>query len=456
MLKKNDIIKLQINDMTNLGFGVSRHEGLVVFVSGAVVGDELDAKIIKLTSSYAIGKIEKMHKYSDKRCENRCGITACKSCAYKNISYDFECEMKHDDVVAAFRKAELGDIEIHAVAPSPKLVNYRNKAQYPITVSKNGDYIIGFYAPKSHNVTEARCCPLAPREFPEILETLATFFKSHSLSCYNEKDGTGLLRHIYLRRGEISGEIMLTLVINGEKIPHVDELVEELNSNHPQIKSFLLNINRDNTNVILGDKYVRVFGNEYISDTLSDVKLKLTAPSFYQVNHAQAEALYRKAKELAAPRKDDTLLDLYCGVGSIGLSMADEAGELIGIEIVDSAVQMARENAEKSGFANAKFYTGDAKDTKKMLAGAERELGRKIEPNVIILDPPRAGCAPELIEFVSELSPERIVYISCNPQTLARDIKLFSAHGYTAKEVFPYDMFPGTGHVEAVCRLTRK
>ncbi len=455
MLKKNDIIELTIDGMTNLGFGVARHEGLVVFVSGAVTGDKLTAKIIKLTSSYAIARVEGLTAPSEIRTDERCSVSACQSCAYKCIEYEEELKMKHGDVVSAFKKAELEGVEICDVTPSPCLHGYRNKAQYPIHLTKNGEYAVGFYAPKSHRVTEARACPLAPAEFPEIIETLTDFFKKYAFSTYDGESGKGLLRHIYLRRGEESREIMLTLVINGDALPHSDELSALLKQKHPEIKTALININREKTNVILGKEYFTLFGEGFIKDTLAGVELKLTAPSFYQVNHGAAELLYKKAKELAAPSSADTVLDIFCGVGSIGLSMADKAGELIGIEIVESAVEMAKENAEGAGYTNAKFYTGDAKYTEKLLDNAERELGHKIKPSIIILDPPRSGCDPVLIPFLAKLAADRIVYISCNPQTLARDLKLFCEYGYSFDTVYPFDLFPATGHVEALTLLTR-
>ena len=316
--------------------------------------------------------------------------------------------------------------------------------------------MLGFYAPKSHRVTEARKCPLAPTIFAEILDTAADFFKKHAIPVYDEESGAGLLRHVYLRRAEIGGEVLLTFVINGDTLPCEDELVALMTSKFADIVGILINSNKKNTNVVLGDEWRTLFGRDYIYDTLGGVRLKITAPSFYQVNRAAADLLYAKAKELAAPSENDTVLDLFCGAGSIGLSMAKECGELIGVEIVDSAVKCARENAVANGISHAKFYTGDASDTEKLLDNAERELGRRISPDVIILDPPRAGCSETLINYVTRLAPKRVVYVSCNPQTLARDCKLFASLGYSCGEVTPFDLFPATGHVESVVCLTRK
>ncbi len=454
-MRKNDIIEnVKIDSVTNLGFGVARHGGMAVFVADAVTGDVADIKIIKVSSSFAVGKVEKMREFSSLRCEGRCNIRECKSCAYKLIAYEEELRIKKQDVEASFKKAGLSDVLILDAVPSPKLKEYRNKAQYPIAM-QNGEYKIGFFAPKSHRVTEARKCPLAPSVFGEICDTLSDFFQKHALSVYEEASGKGLLRHIYLRRGEVSGEVLLTLVINGENIPCRDELVKTIIEKHPETVGILLSVNKENTNVILGEKFITLYGRDYILDTLSGVELKITAPSFYQVNHSAAELLYNKAKELAKPNKSDTLLDLYCGAGSIGLSMAEDVGELIGIEIVESAVECAKENARRAGINNAEFYTGDAKYTEKMLENAEKARAEKINPTIIVLDPPRAGCSEELIKYVSGLNSQRIVYISCNHATLARDVKLFFEFGYKTETVTPFDLFPATGHVESICLLCK-
>ena len=456
MLKKNDTYTLDITSITNLGFGVGRVDGQVVFVQGAVTGDIARVKIIKVSSSFAVGRIEEIIKKSEHRTDGRCPLSTCSVCTYKSVLYSHECEIKENDVREAFVKAGLSEVEIAPLIPSPALTEYRNKAQYPITKIKSGQYSVGFYAPKSHRVCEARKCPLAPTVFSEIIDVLTAFFKRHELSVYDEESGKGLLRHIYLRRGEISGEILLTLVISEDTLPYSDELVAELTTAFPALVGILININKKNTNVILGERFRALYGRDYIFDTLGGNKLKITAPSFYQVNHDAAEILYAKAKELCKLKSDDVLLDLYCGAGSIGLSMAKNVKEIIGIEIIESAVECAIENAKNNGIANAHFYTGDAKNTELLLENAERSLGRKISPTVIVLDPPRAGCDEKLIEFVASKNPERIVYISCNPTTLARDAAAFKKLGYDCGEVTPVDLFPMTGHVESVVCLTRR
>ncbi len=454
-LKKNDVLDLEIVDITNLGFGVAKHLGEVIFISDTIPGDKVKAKIIKVQSSFAVGRAEEYLSRSSLWCYDRCEFGGCKSCAYKNLSYEYEKGLKEEAVRQIFKKGGLPEVEVLPLVSSPATSHYRNKAQYPIAKTKNG-YAIGFYAPKSHRVTEASKCPLAPKIFAEILAALREFFEKYTLSVYDEELSQGLLRHIYLRRGEVSGEVLLTLVINGDSMPCSSELVNLITEKFPEVVGILLNVNKENTNVILGEKYITLFGRDYIFDTLAGVKLKITAPSFYQVNHDAAELLYAKAKDLAKPTKDDLVLDLYCGAGSIGLSMADEAGEVIGIEIVESAVECAKFNAENNGIKNASFYAGDASGAEKLLENAEKQRGEKIKPDIVILDPPRGGTTEELIKYISSLNPQRIIYISCNPQTLARDMVIFKELGYIGSEVTPFDLFPATGHVESVICLNKK
>lgn len=453
--KKNQSVKVKIEDITDLGFGVGRVDGVVIFVSDTVPGDECEVKIIKVNKNYLVGKPEKYIKSSDLRACDRCGERACKSCAYKNISYGHEAYLKEEGVRRLFASSSLSGIDTAPITVSPSEKRYRNKAQYPIALN-DGKHKVGFFAPKSHRVTPIGDCPLTPTVFSEIAEELCALFDEEDISVYDEESRVGLLRHIYLRRGEVSGEILVTVVINGRDLDCTEILVKQITEKFPDVVGILLNINTENTNVVLGNEYITLWGRDHIYDTLSGVRLKVSAPSFYQVNHGAAELLYAKAKELAAPTKNDTLLDLFCGAGSIGLSMADSVGELIGIEIVDSAVECAKENAKNCGIENAHFFTGDATETERLLANAECELGRKITPDIIVLDPPRAGCDEKLVRFVSTLNAKRIVYISCNPKTLARDVALFRELGYDTDIVYPFDLFPCTGHVESVVCLTRQ
>ena len=456
LLKKNSSVELEINDITNLGFGVGKIDGQVIFVSHTVPGDKVLAKIIKITSSYAVGKLEKLILPSEKRCGARCENKLCRACPYKNLSYEDELSLKKENVEAIFKKAGLSEIKIMDTKASPLPTHYRNKAQYPVAKDKNGEYVIGFYAPKTHRVIPAIDCPLAKRGFSEVLNTLKSIFEKTKISVYDEKTGTGLLRHIYLRANDDLSELILALVINGKTLTGEEIFKKDLSEKHPEIKGFLINTNTENTNVILGEAWRLIYGRDYIVDTLAGVKLEISAPSFYQVNHASCELIYEMARELADLKKSDTLLDLYCGLGSIGLSMAKDCRELIGIEIVADAVMHAERNAKLNGIDNASFYASDAKESEKILEAAERERGEKIIPDVVILDPPRAGSDKALNEFIASLAPRKIVYVSCNPTTLARDLAQFKPLGYTTNVVYPVDMFPLTGHVESVVCLERR
>lgn len=455
-MNKNDSLILDIHDLTDLGFGVAHHDGFTVFVADGVPQDRVQVKIIKRAATYAVGRVEQYLARSPVRVCGRCTQPTCRACAFRAIGYEEECRLKAEHLLTSFRKAGLTDMRLASFSPSPATLAYRNKAQYPVTRMPDGTYRIGFFAPKSHRVTEAAHCPLTPAVFGEILEEIRAYLSEYQVSTYDERQGVGLLRHIYLRRGQISGQILLTFVINGTSLPAQDVLTQRLRRHFPQLTGILLNENTEKTNVILGTRYHTLWGRDFIEDTLCDVALKLSAPAFYQVNHDAAELLYRRIADLAELSAEQTLLDLYCGVGSIGLSVAHRVKEVIGVEIVPDAVECARENARRAGISNACFYHADAVHTESLLARAQRERGQKIRPDVIVLDPPRAGCDESLIAFTAGLSPSRIVYVSCNPDTLARDLVRYRCYGYTAQQVYAFDLFPGTGHVEALVLLQRQ
>ena len=318
---------------------------------------------------------------------------------------------------------------------------------------KNGT-VAGFYATGTHRIVPVKSCRLQPEIFSEIVRTVCELCDRLSISAYDEETGKGLLRHVYLRRGERTGEVMLCLVVNGKSLPSEKKLVEEIVSRHPEIRSVMLNTNEKNTNVVLGDGYRCLFGNAWIEDELCGRTYRISAGAFYQVNHDACELLYETARKKAHLTGKETVLDLYCGIGTIGLSMSEDADRIIGIEIVEEAVERARENATRNGVKNAYFYCGDASDASKLLSAAEAAHG-DVTGATVIMDPPRKGSTPELIEYLAARGFSRIVYVSCGPDTLARDCALFRALGYTIGEVTPVDLFPRTGHVESVVCLTR-
>ena len=453
-IRKNETYEIEITDLSNLGYGVGRIFDLVVFVSGAVDGDRVLAKVIKITKSYAVGRLEKLIRPSVYRLPSPdpCPARGCGGCAYRAIAYAHELELKRGAVAAAFRRAGLPDVTVLPVLSTGKTAGYRNKAQYPVTGTSD-DPVIGFFAPKSHRVTDARRCPLQPTLFGEILDEIAREIKEYRIAPYDEETHTGLLRHIYLRSSKDEKEVLLTFVLNGEALPHAERVVRDLTDRFPALVGIGININREKTNVICGDKYQTLWGKDGITDRLAGVELSFSPASFYQVNRDAAELLYGKAKEIAEFRGDELLLDLFCGVGSIGLSMADAVRQVVGVEIVPDAVRCANENAKRNGIQNAAFFAGDATNTEQLLAGAEKAQGKPLAPDAVILDPPRKGCDEKLLAFLSDRGIPKIVYISCNPETLARDVAYLTKRGYALSEITPVDLFPRTGHVECVVRL---
>ncbi|MBQ8351960.1 MAG: 23S rRNA (uracil(1939)-C(5))-methyltransferase RlmD [Clostridia bacterium] len=454
MLTKNMLCEIQITDLNNLGFGVGRVEGKVVFVSGAVDGDLVEARIIRVNSGYAIARTERVLLESKHRSPSPCAAPGCGGCAYRHITQAHEAELKENYVREVFRKQGMADVTVLPLLTTGERYHYRNKAQYPVAPEKGGGLRIGFYAPKSHRVVAAEDCPLQDATFAPIVKRLHALFDQYKIPAYEEETGDGLVRHIYLRAGKESGELLLALVLNGDRLPHAEEIVSDLRSRFPSLVGILINVNRENTNVICGDAWHTLWGKGTMVDTLCGVELEISPAAFYQVNHDAAELLYRRARELADLHGDELLLDLFCGAGSIGLSMADGVREVIGIEIVESAVACAKQNAARNGIKNASFYCGDAEDTEKLLTAAETARGENVRPDVVILDPPRKGCGEELLAYIARLAPKRIVYISCNPDTLARDCVTLTASGYQMGEVTPVDLFPCTGHVESVVCLT--
>lgn len=455
MLSKNSVHEVDVSDMNFLGFGVAKVDGIAVFISGAVTGDRCRIKIIKTAKSYAIARVEAILSPSAHRIDEGCPVAAaCGGCAFRAVEYTYEKAQKEAFVRQSFIKQGLRDVTV-APLTHASLAHYRNKGQYPVRKTASGDIAIGFFAAKSHRVLDCIDCDLQNAAFAPILGGIRAFLLEKGVSVYDEESGNGLVRHIYLRIGEKTGEIMLCIVVNGTSLPAEKEFVARMTESFPAITSLWLNTNCENTNVVLGKEFRLLYGKAYIEDVLCNVRLRITPQSFYQVNRDAAELLYQKGAELADFRGDELLLDLYCGIGSIGLSMADKVKKLIGIEVVPSAIECAKVNAEINGIGNASFYCGDAADTEKLLDAAKAAEGDFL-PDVVVLDPPRKGCAEQLLDYIARLGVERIVYISCNAETLARDARFLTEHGYAMCEVYPYDLFPRTGHCECVTKFERE
>ena len=455
-LQKGTELLLEVTDLNNLGCGVAHApDGRAVFLSGAVAGDTVKALIIKVNKTFAVGKVLEVTKPSPHRVDGYCGApTSCGGCVYRYVSYERELELKHGTVAHAFRKAGLFDVVIDPVRTAGEICGYRNKAEYPITGGKNGLFG-GFYAQKTHRVVPADSCALQPAVFGEILRFFCAFYTEKGVSAYDEETGKGLLRHLYLRQGKNTGELMVCPVLNGKELPHALEFVGKLLEKFPQVTSVVLNENTKRTNVVLGEKYRTLYGNAYIEDVLCGKRFRIAPASFYQVNHDAAELLYGIAAERTGLAGDGLLLDLYCGAGTIGLSMAERAGEVIGIELVPAAIACANVNKSLNGVKNAHFYCGDAANAEGLLAPVESERGT-LHPDVVILDPPRKGCDKQLLDFLAERGVPRIVYVSCGPDTLARDCAILRDRGYEIGTVTPVDLFPRTGHVESIVSLVQK
>lgn len=449
-MTKNDIITLEITALTSEGSGVGRSdEGMAVFVPKTAVGDVIEARILKVLSSYAYGKIERIITPSPDRIENDCPVFGkCGGCVYRHITYAAELSAKERTVRDAFERIGGLAPEFLPICGSEKTERYRNKLQMPFAKDDNGIITSGFFSERSHRVIAVEDCKLQPLIFSEIVGFIKQECKKLKISIYNEQAHEGVLRHIYLRKGEKSGE-MCAMIVAKRKVPEFKKLASNIVRKFPDITGVVLNVNPDKTNVILGEREMTLCGKSDISDEMCGVSFEISPKSFYQVNTPQAESLYAEAERFAEP-SGKTLLDLYCGVGTIGLSMAGKAAKVIGAEIVPEAVENARRNAQRNGFENAEFICADAAEAAAKLA----ESG--LSPDVILLDPPRKGCDEDTLAACVKMSPRRIVMISCNPATAARDCKYFSENGYTVEKVRAFDLFPRTRHVECVVLITKQ
>lgn len=450
LIKENSFIETEITAVTNEGSGISRYEGMVVFTPFTAPEDIARVKIAKVGKNCIYGELDSIISPSEKRIEPNCDVFGeCGGCALRHMSYDAELFEKTSWVRDHVKRIGGFDIEPFPTIGSPKTEEYRNKAIYQVGKGKNGEPIFGFYRKRSHDILNCKNCKLQPKEFEKILEAIGFFVKESKCSIYSEEKHSGLLRAVYIRKGEVTGEIGVCLVLNGDKLPGEKMLVSLLSTEFKNITSIVLNTNKERTNVVLGRKSRTIFGKDGITDVLCGVTVDISPASFYQVNHSGAELLYKTAADFAELSGGELVLDLYCGAGTIGLSMVNKVGKLIGVEIVSDAIENAKLNAKRMGVENAEFICADAG------AAAEELERRGLAPDVVILDPPRKGCSDETLEAVAKMSPKRIVYVSCNTATMARDFKLLCEHGYEPQKVQPVDMFPRTAHVEAVALLSK-
>lgn len=447
-MNKNDIIELSITALTSEGSGIGKHNGMAVFVPKTAVGDIIEARIVKVLKNYAYGIIERIVTPSPDRVDNDCpAFGKCGGCVYRHITYTAELAAKEQTVRDAFERIGGFSPEFLPICGSEQTERYRNKLQMPLAKTDDGKIISGFFSERTHRVVPVDDCKLQPIIFSRIVDFVKQECKKLKISIYNEQAHEGVLRHVYLRRGHASGELCVVLVAK-RKVPEFKRLAAELSREFSEIKGVVLNVNPDKTNVILGEREIVLSGNANITDEMCGISVEIAPKSFYQVNTSQAEKLYLQAAEFAEPN-GKTLLDLYCGIGTIGLSMADRADKVIGAEIVPEAVENARKNAEKNGSFNAEFICADASE-----AAAEL-VKRGLKPDVILLDPPRKGCDEQTLSACVKMNPERIVMISCNPATAARDCKFLAENGYSVGKVRAFDLFPRTRHVECAVLISK-
>ena len=448
MLTKNQIYETVITDYTTEGQGVAHIEGCAVFVPNAVAGERVKVRVTLVRKTWAAGKITEILEKSPHRVNRACPVAKlCGGCTCWHKDYEEECRLKAERVKNCLNRIGGENLEEVPILAAPTCEGYRNKAQYPVAWEKGRAYA-GFFKEGTHEVVQMDRCRILPQETDWVKAIVMDYVNKNKVSVYDEATHRGLLRHIYVRRGAVSGQILVCLVVNGDGLPKLPALIEALKA-VPGFTTLVLSVNTRKGNAVLGDKFVTLYGPGYIEDTLCGLNFRLSARSFYQVNHAQAQRLYETAIAMAGITKNDLVLDLYCGVGTITLAMASAAGKVMGVEVVPQAIEDARDNARRNGIENAEFFCADA-------GAAALELEQKgIRPDIITVDPPRKGLNSDAIEAIDRMNPKRLVYISCDPATLARDTALLKERGFRLEKAIAADLFPRCSHVETVVLLSK-
>ncbi len=455
-MKKNDKIIVKIEDIGVSGEGIGKVEGYTLFVKDALIGDTVEAVITKPKKNYAYAKMLKIIESSPNRVEKKCPVARqCGGCQIQELSYEAQLDFKAKKVYGNLERIggfspDFLDSVMEPICGMDEPFYYRNKAQFPIGTDKQGNIVTGFYAGRTHQIIPNMECALGVSVNQEILKVIVDFMNDNHISAYDEETQRGLVRHVLIRFGFKTGEIMVCLVVNGDKIPKSERLVDKL----VQIKgmtSITYSINRENTNVIMGKEIRTLWGQKFITDYIGNVKYQISPLSFFQVNPAQTEKLYGLALEYADLKGDETVWDLYCGIGTISLFLAQKAKKVYGVEIIPQAIDDARNNAKINGIENAEFFVGKAEEVL-----PEQYEKHGVYADVIVVDPPRKGCDETLLNTMVKMKPERIVYVSCDSATLARDLKYLCENGYEVKKVKPVDQFPMTVHVETVCLLSNR
>jgi 23S rRNA (uracil1939-C5)-methyltransferase len=449
-IKKNSIHKVQITGMTHEGQGVGRIDNFTIFIDGAIIGETVEIIIIKINKSYGIGKLTTLISPSPNRISSFCPVfDKCGGCSLQHMSYQAQLEFKTNLVKDNLKRlGKLENVIVHDTIGMETPLNYRNKAQYPVGMDKD-KLVTGFYSKRSHRIIEADHCGIQDILSNQIRTIVNEFINVAKLSVYDEISNKGLLRHVMTRVGFKTGEVMVVIVINDKQLPQKTTLIDMLIDKIPNIKSIFLNINTKNTNIILGEENIKIYGSDTITDKIGKYIFNISPLSFFQVNPVQTDVLYEKAIEYAGLTGVETAFDLYCGIGTISLFLSGKAKKVYGVEIVESAILDARKNAEINNVENIKFITGEAE---KIIPDL---YGKGVKADVVVVDPPRKGCDQELLDTLVKMQPDRIVYVSCNPATLARDLSFLSGNGFRTVEVQPVDMFPHTAHVETVVLMSR-
>lgn len=452
MMKKNDTFILEIEDMGVGGEGIGKLNGFPFFVKDAVVGDTIEAKVTKLKKQYGYARLMKVIKPSKVRCKPRCAYAKmCGGCQLQALSYEAQLAFKAKKIQNnLMRIGGFTNIDRPKVIGMEDPWRYRNKAQFPVGTDKEGNLVTGFYAARSHTIIPCTDCQLGVEENKTILEKILSHMQKYQIPAYDETTRYGLVRHILIRKGFFTNELMVCLILNGRKLKAIEELVTSLQE-IPGMKSITINVNTENTNVIMGTEIIPVFGQAYITDQIGDIRYQISPLSFYQVNPIQTEKLYRLALEYADLKGEETVWDLYCGIGTISLFLAQKAAKVYGVEIIPEAIEDARRNAELNQIDNVTFYVGKAEEVL-----PEKYKKEGIHADVIVVDPPRKGCDLAALETMIQMQPERIIYVSCDSATLARDLKYLCERGYELLKVTGCDMFGWTVHVETVALLSRK
>ncbi|MCT4544878.1 MAG: 23S rRNA (uracil(1939)-C(5))-methyltransferase RlmD [Vallitalea sp.] len=447
---KNEYYTMTIDDIGINGEGIGKINGYTLFVEGALPEEVVEVKVIKAKKNFGYGKLVNIIEPSKNRTEPICSIAnRCGGCQLQHLSYEAQLEYKRKKVQDVIERIGGINIEVNKAIGMETPYYYRNKVQFPVGKSKDNDIKIGFYAMRSHNIITTDKCYIQDSVNEEIIKKVKEYIIENNLQPYNEENHRGLIRHIITRISYYTKEIMVGIVINGKKLPNQEDLVSKLTT-IPNMKSIYTNVNKEKTNVILGKKVETIWGAPYITDYIGDVKYNISPLSFYQVNPVQTEKLYNKALEYANLNGQETVWDAYCGIGTISLFLAKQAKKVYGVEIVPEAIEDAKANAALNDINNAQFFAGKAEEI------IPQKYKEGIKADVIVVDPPRKGCDKELLDTIIDMQPDRVVYVSCDPATLARDLKILGEGGYEVKEAQPVDMFPETVHVETVVLMTRE